>query len=195
MDSELRLIERARGGERTAFDLLVDMHKGRAFALAFHFTGNAEDAKDLLQEAFIRAYVNIKNFRGGSNFYTWLYRILVNLCRDFWRKKRTRVKVLGDVPEPLSEEDEMPLEPVDNVPGPGKILLNKEIREMVDEAVNMLPERQKAVFILRHVQGMKLEEIAGVINCSESTVKVHLFRATKSLQKVLSPYLKPEGGG
>lgn len=194
MDSELQLIERARNGERAAFDSLVDMHKGKAFALAFHFTGNAEDAKDLSQEAFIRAYVNIKSFRGGSNFYTWLYRILVNLCRDFLRKKRTRLKVLVDAPEPPDEGDEMPVEAVDSGPGPEDALLNKEIREKADEAINMLSERQKSVFILKYMQGMKLDEIASVINCSESTVKVHLFRATKSLRKFLSPYLRPERG-
>ncbi len=193
MDSELRLIERARNGERAAFDSLVDIHKGRAFALAFHFTGNIEDAKDLLQDAFVRAYVNIKKFRGGSNFYTWFYRILVNLCRDFLRKKRTRLKVLVDAPGPLDEENEMPLEAVDGGPDPEDALLNKEIREKVDAAINMLSERQKSAFILKHMQGMKLDEIASVMNCSESTAKVHLFRATKSLQKFLSPYLMPEG--
>jgi len=194
LDSEPRLIERARNGERAAFDSLVDMHKGKAFALAFHFTGNVEDAKDLLQEAFVKAYVNIRNFRGGSTFYTWLYRILVNLCRDFLRRKRTRLKVLVDAPEPPDEEDEILLEAVDEGPGPADALLNKEIREKVDEAINMLPERQRSVFILKHIQGMKLDEIALVMNCSESTAKVHLFRATKSLQKFLSPYLMPEEG-
>lgn len=195
MDSELRLIERARNGDRAAFESLVDTHKGKAFALAFHFTGNVEDAKDLLQEAFVRAYVNIKKFRGGSSFYTWFYRILVNLCRDFLRRKRTRLKVLVDAPELPDEEDEMPLEAADRGPGPGEILLNKEIREKVDEAVNMLPERQKSAFILKHMQGMKSGEIASVMDCSESTAKVHLFRATKSLQKFLSPYLVTEGEG
>ena len=194
MDPELRLIERARNGDRAAFESLVDTHKGKAFALAFHFTGNVEDAKDLLQEAFVRAYVNIKKFRGGSSFYTWFYRILVNLCRDFLRRKRTRIKVLVDAPEP-PEEDETPLEAADRGPGPGEILLNKEIREKVDEAVNMLPERQKSAFILKHMQGMRSGEIASVMDCSESTVKVHLFRATKSLQKFLSPYLVTEGEG
>ena len=194
MDSELRLIERARNGERAAFDSLVDAHKGKAFALAFHFTGNVEDAKDLLQEAFVRAYVSIKRFRGGSSFYTWFYRILVNLCRDFLRRKQVRFKILADAPDPKGEEDEVTLEAVDKEPSPEDALLNKEMREKVDEAINKLPERQKSAFILRHIQGMKLDEIASVMGCSESTAKVHLFRATRSLQKFLSLYLMPEGG-
>ena len=195
MDQEFLLIERARNGERAAFDLLVDTHKGKAFALAYNFTGNAEDAKDVLQEAFVKAYLNIKKFRGGSTFYTWFYRILLNQCRDSLRKKQTRIRVLVDAPEPVDEDDERGIEAVDSGPGPGEALLNKEIREKVNEAVNKLPEKQKAVFILKHIQGMKFSEIAGLIRCSESTAKVHLFRATRNLQKALSPYLKTEGGG
>ena len=195
MDPELLLIERARNGERAAFDSLVDISKGTAFALAYNFTGNAEDAKDVLQEAFVKAYLNIKKFRGGSAFYTWFYRILVNQCRDVLRKKQSRLKVLVDTPGPVDEDDEAPVEAVEGGPDPGEALLNKEIREKVDEAINKLPEKQKMTFILRHMHGMKLGEIAGVIRCSESTAKVHLFRATKNLQKALSPYIKTEGGG
>ena len=195
MDQELQLIERARNGERAAFDSLVDIYKGKAFALAYNFTGNAEDAKDVLQEAFVKAYLNIKKFRGGSAFYTWFYRILVNQCKDALRKKQARMKVLVDTHEPVDEDDESPVEAVESGPGPGEALLNKEIREKVDKAINMLPENQKMTFILRHMHGMKLAEIAGVIRCSESTAKVHLFRATKNLQKALSPYIKTEGGG
>lgn len=195
MDPELLLIERARNGERAAFDSLVDIHKGKAFALAYNFTGNAEDAKDALQDAFVKAYLNIGKFRGGSAFYTWFYRILLNQCRDVLRKKQARLKVLVDAPEPVDEDDAAPVEAVEGGPGPGETLLNKEIREKVDEAINKLPEKQKMTFILRHMHGMKLGEIAGVIRCSESTVKVHLFRATKNLQKALSPYIKTEGGG
>ncbi len=195
MDPELLLIERARNGERAAFDSLVDMYKGKAFALAYNFTGNAEDAKDVLQEAFVKAYLNIGKFRGGSAFYTWFYRILLNQCKDVLRKKQARIRVLVEVREPADEDDEAPVEAVDNGPGPRKALLNKEIREKVDEAINRLPEKQKITFVLRHMHGMKLGEIADMIKCSESTAKVHLFRATKNLQKALSPYIKTEGGG
>lgn len=195
MDPELLLIERARNGERAAFGSLVDIYKGKAFALAYNFTGNSEDAKDVLQEAFVKAYLNIGKFRGGSAFYTWFYRILVNQCRDTLRKKQARVKVLVDIHEPADEDDAPPVEAVEAGPGPREALLSKEIREKVDEAINTLPEKQKMTFILRHVHGMKLGEIADVIKCSESTAKVHLFRATKSLQKALSPYIKTEGGG
>jgi len=196
LDPELLLIERARNGERAAFDSLVDMYKGKAFALAYNFTGNAEDAKDVLQEAFVKAYLNIGKFRGGSAFYTWFYRILLNQCKDVLRKKQARIKVLVEAPEPADEDGEAPVaEAVENRPDPGKALLNKEIREKVDEAINRLPEKQKMTFILRHMHGMKLGEIAGMIKCSESTAKVHLFRATRNLQKALSPYIKTEGGG
>ena len=143
MDSELQIIERARNGERAAFDSLVGIYKGKAFALAYNFTGNAEDAKDILQDAFVKAYMGIKKFRGGSAFYTWFYRILLNQCRDALRRKRTRLKVLVDAPEPRDEDDDAPVEAQDSGPGPGEALLNKEIREKVDEAVNMLPEKQK----------------------------------------------------
>lgn len=191
---ELQLVKRVKTGERAAFDSLVDKHKGKAFALAFNIIGNYEDAKDVLQEAFVKAYVSINNFRESSNFYTWFYRILVNLCRDFLRRRSTQRRVLA---EPLrmqgSEEEEM-FDVAGSGPDPSQAALNKETKEMVDQAINLLPEKQKIVFILRHIQEMKLNEIAQMLDCSESTAKVHLFRAIRSLQKSLLPYLSTSGG-
>lgn len=190
MDSELQLIERARSGERAAFGSLVDIHKGRAFALAFHFTGNAEDAKDVLQDAFVKAYIGIKDFKGASGFYTWFYRILVNLCRDFLRRKKAKTMIFMEPFElPLEEDDNAASEAADKMPDPSEAVVNKEIKEKVDEAVSRLPERQRTVFILKHIQGMRLNEIAAVIDCGESTARVHLFRAEKALQEMLAPYL------
>ena len=183
------MIERAKNGERAAFDSLVDMHKEKAFALAFSFIGNVEDAKDVLQEAFVKAYVGVINFRGSSKFYTWLYRILVNQCKDFLRKKKAKSGVFLD-PLPISEEDGDGVpEAVDPAPLPSQAVLDRETRQMINEAISGLPEKQKAVFMLKHIQGMKLNEIAETVGCSESTAKVHLFRAVRGLRCKLTKSL------
>jgi len=189
VDQETGLIERAKNGERAAFDSLVDMHKEKAFALAFSFIGNVEDAKDVLQEAFVKAYVGVINFRGSSRFYTWFYRILVNQCKDFLRKKKARSGVFLD-PLPAFEEDgdDAP-EAVDPAPLPSQAALDRETRQMINEAISGLPEKQKAVFMLKHIQGMKLNEIAETVGCSESTAKVHLFRAVRGLRCKLTKNL------
>ncbi len=193
IELESQLIEKVKKGERSAFDSLVDKYKEKAFALAFNMVGNYEDAKDVLQEAFVRAYVNIKDFRGDSNFYTWFYRILVNLCRDFLRRRAT-VKRVFVSPQMAEGEGERNIEVADERPNPLETTLNEEVKQMIDEAIDLLPEKQRMVFILKHIQGLKLSEIAVMLNCRESTAKVHLFRAMRNLQKSLSPYLLTAGG-
>jgi len=181
VEPEPGLIERARNGDREAFDLLVDTYKERAFSVAFGFIGNAEDAKDALQEAFVKAYVGIIGFKGSSSFYTWFYRILVNQCKDFIRRRGIRNRVFSS-PLPDSDGEETVIEAVDASPGPSERALDAESRELINEAVDGLPAKQKAVFILRHIEGMKMDEIALVVGCSESTAKVHLFRAVRGLR-------------
>lgn len=189
MDQESGLIERARNGDRAAFNSLVDMHKEKAFALAFSFIGNVEDAKDVLQEAFVKAYIGVISFRGSSKFYTWFYRILVNQCKDFLRKKKARSGVFLDpLPSPGGDEDNAP-EAVDPAPLPSQAALDRETSQMINDAITALPERQKAVFMLKHIQGMKLNEIAETVGCSESTAKVHLFRAVRGLRCKLAKSL------
>ncbi|MFA5093630.1 MAG: RNA polymerase sigma factor [Candidatus Omnitrophota bacterium] len=181
MDPELRLIERARNGDREAFNLLVDLYRERAFSVAFGFTGNTEDAKDALQEAFVKAYISIINFRGSSSFYTWFYRILVNQCKDLLRKRGIIKRVFSaSLPGPYGEEPAV--EAVDTSRGPFDRVLDLETKRLIGEAVDKLPAKQKSVFILRHIEGMKMDEIARVVGCSESTVKVHLFRAVRGLR-------------
>lgn len=191
---ELQLVRRVKTGERAAFDSLIDKYKEKAFALAFNMIGNYEDAKDILQEAFVRAYVNIKSFRENSSFYTWFYKILVNLCRDFLRKKSAQRKVFVEPLKTQDDEEAEAIEATDSSPDPSEAALDKEIQAMAEEAINLLSEKQRTVFILKHIQGMKIYEIAKVLNCNESTVKVHLFRAVRNLQKSLLPYLSIRGG-
>ncbi len=185
---ELQLVKRVKTGERAAFDCIVDKYKGKAFALAFNIIGNYEDARDVLQEAFVKAYININNFREDANFYTWFYRILVNLCRDFLRKKSAQKRVLVE-PLKMQDNEEEAVDVADTGPDPSQAALNKEIKETADQAIDLLPEKQKTAFILKYIQGMRLNEIAQILDCDESTVKVHLFRAVRNLQKSLAPYL------
>lgn len=172
---EEHLIGRIQAGDKEAFRDLVSVYRQKAFGLCFSIVGNTEDAKDVLQESFIKAFVNIEKFRQGSSFYTWFYRIVVNTSRDHLRK-RYRENVLS-----FDESIETPDEKTDEV-------LVTELRESINEAVKTLPEKQRICFVMKHINGMKIKEIAVIVNCRPSTVKIHLFRAVRNLQKRLEEY-------
>lgn len=173
---EYELIDRAKGGERPAFDELVKRYRKKALMLAFSVVGREEEAKDIAQEAFIRAFFGIKRFRGDSSFYSWLYRIVLNLCKDYFRKK----KCIDLRPLPPPPKEAAAKEAVDN----------KELGRMIDEAVSRLPEKQRFAFMLKHFQGMHTAEIALTLGCARSTIKVQLFKAVRNLRRQLEPLLK-----
>ncbi|MFH1753227.1 MAG: RNA polymerase sigma factor [Candidatus Omnitrophota bacterium] len=176
VDAEIQLISKVKAGDKDAFDGLVSLHKRKAFGLCYSIVGNVEDAKDILQDGFIKAYENIDRFRGDSSFYTWLYRILVNISWDHLRKKKGKKMVH------LDEGMSVAGNPVDSV-------FNKELKDVLDSAIRLLSERQHICFVMKHVNGMKIDEIARILHCSASTVKIHLFRAVRNLQKLLDGYL------
>ncbi len=183
-------VRRLKEGDRGAFDELVQMYKGRAFASAYGMVGNAEDAKDIVQEAFIRVYTGIAGFRGESGFFTWFYRILINLCRDHLRKKvRTQKIFLDPVEDPQEEASSTP-EVSDDSQNPGRAVLEKESRMLLEQAVRRLPQNQRAAFVMRYFDGLKTAEIAAAIGCRPATVKVHLFRACQAVAQRLAPYLR-----
>jgi len=183
-DDERRLIERIKQGDDDAFVSLVDRYKKKAFGIAYRFTDSAEDAEDLSQEAFLRAYRSIGSFKGGARFYTWFYRILINLCIDHARKRRTAPDA-DSVSRVRSGTRDMEVEYLEDRhthTSPEKAVFTMELRERVTEAIASLPDRQKQVFILRHYEGFSLKEIAETIQCAEGTVKAHLSRAVRRLQ-------------
>lgn len=193
-DPEIVLIERVRNGERSAFSSLVEKYRQQAFSLCYNITGNSEDAKDILQEAFIKAYQGMKDFKGNSSFSTWLYRIVTNLCKDYLRKKNRASRILVE-PATLQNDDEDVAEYIeakDTNPDPAQATVVNELKYMLDSAIGLLPERQRLAFTLKHIQGMKLDEVADILKCKVSTVKAHLFKAVRNLQRSLEPYLSSQ---
>ena len=185
---DTELIERFQQGDTAAFDMLFTRYQKRTYRLVQRFISNREDALDLTQDAFIRAYQGLGDFKSQCQFYSWLYRITVNLCIDFLRKK-ARSEVL------LYDSDESGELPMANIPdprseSPAKAVENKELRTHIRKAVRRLPPKQRQIFILRHWDGLSLKDIAAVVGRSDGTVKAHLLHAHRNLRKHLRSYLQ-----
>ncbi len=181
------MILKAQEGDMFAFRALVDLYKEQAVRIAYSITGNLADAQDVAQDAFIRVYRNIGAFNFNSQFSTWIYRIVVNLCRDFLRKKNRSRLVLDDNGQGRPVEERIKDE---KTPDPAKKLLIKELKAKIDKALILLPEKQQIVFSLKYKKDMKIREIAELMGISVSTVKMHLFRATDKMQKKLGSYAR-----
>jgi RNA polymerase sigma-70 factor (ECF subfamily) len=179
------LVESARKGDRDAFRVLFERYHRRAYALAFGVLRHQDDALDVVQDAFIKAHNYLDKFEGNSSFYTWLYRIVMNLAIDHMRKHR-RVK-----PVELDEQHldgtvgEDSLLPKILGGNPGRALMDKEIRARIDQALSELSENHRSVLVMRELEGMSYEEMAQAMNCSKGTIMSRLFHARKNMQKRL----------
>lgn len=185
-ENEAALIEEISKGDRASFEQLVNLYRDNGISIAYNIVGNLEDAKDVLQEAFVKVYMNIKNFRRESKFSTWFYRIVVNSSLDFLRQRK---KINRVCTESLSDEEGRQLEVEDLRFEPAKILINQELSGKLDSCIEALPERQRVCFTLKYRNGLTSNEIAGILKCRNSTVKVHLFRAVRALQDKLAAYI------
>ena len=180
---ELALVRLAKDGDKEALRTLFEENKKRIFALAFQYTKNAEDAEDILQETFIKAYrfLDKFDFQNGQSFSPWLYRIGINCSIDYIRRHR---KDRGK----SAETENLELDNVssnDSGSDPEHIHQRKEIREKIDQVLNKLSGQQRMVFILRHYQQLSTREIAGYMNTSEGSVKTQLFRAVSAVKESL----------
>lgn len=179
------LVASARQGDRRAFEELVERHKRKAYHIAFDFTRDGEDAKDLSQEAFLKAFMNLKHFDGRSSFYTWFYRILVNLCLDHKRRgKRAPTEEFDESTALQMDPSHEPAKPR----SPDQQVLARQISAKVDAALESLPARQRAAFVLKNHQGLSIKEIAELLDTAEGTVKVHLHRAVRALREQLAEF-------
>ena len=187
-NGEAALVARARGGDADAFTELVNLYERKIFRLARHITHNAEDAEDVLQETFLRAYEHLGDFQGHSKFYTWLVRIAVNQALMKLRRQRTDRWVSLDDPVDTGE-DHVPREIAvwDN---PEKRYSQEEIREILAQAIQSLPPIFRTVFILRDVDELSTEETAAALNLSVPAVKTRLLRARLRLREKLTRYFK-----
>jgi RNA polymerase sigma factor (sigma-70 family) len=184
------LVERARANDSAAFDELVERYKQRVYGTIYHMTSNHEDANDLAQETFIRAYKNLNRFKGDSSFYTWIYRIAVNTTINFLNSHRRRAKnhlSLDDVDARIQDDPDF----IDRTSGegPDKEVAASELMEQLNVALQKLSPDHRLVVTLYDIQGLSHAEIAKITNSSEGTVRSRLYYARLQLQQLLRRYL------
>jgi RNA polymerase sigma-70 factor (ECF subfamily) len=179
------LVLRTKRGDRSAFEILVSRYQDRAYNVAYQILRHHEDALDVAQEAFARAYVSIARFQGKAGFYTWLYRILVNLAIDQTRARGRQNPVPRDDPEREVALREMTADP-------GASLEGKEIGERIARAMATLPVQQRSALTLREIDGLSYQEIARIMKCSIGTVMSRLYAARQKLQQLLGYYAKTQ---
>jgi RNA polymerase sigma-70 factor (ECF subfamily) len=184
---EKELVERFQNGEKDVFNELVIKYQGKIYNLVYKYVSNSETARDLSQEIFIKAFRALPRFKRQSAFYSWLYRIAINLCIDFIRQQK-RGQTLSFEDLTTGGNDEMVFN--DASPLPPDQIEAKELGHIIGKAVEQLPPKQQRVFNLRYHHGLQLKEIATQLDRSEGTIKAHLHHAHKRLQTLLIPYLK-----
>ena len=177
-------VERARAGDSEAFRLLVEQHSRSIFRLAFRMTGNEQDAEDVVQETFLRAFKQLDRYEARSSFSTWLFRIASNYSLDLIRmRKRHEDKRERGTDE---ERDILQSIPMDT-PGPERIAYGSQVRDRVNAALNELSAQERTAFVLRHFEGMSIEEIGSALGTGSNATKHSIFRAVQKLRKSLEP--------
>jgi RNA polymerase sigma-70 factor (ECF subfamily) len=188
-EEESALVNRARQGDLAAYDDLVKRYQERIYATVYHMTSNHEDANDLAQDSFIKAFQALKSFKGGSSFYTWLYRIAVNKTINFLKQRKNRTHMsLNDLDFNAEHDPDLMALISDNTPRRAAGLT--ELQEKLNAALLKLSEPHRLVVVLHDVQGQSHEEIAKVMGCNIGTVRSRLFYARQQLQGYLNDYLK-----
>jgi len=185
---EMDLIREAQAGSRAAFDVLVRRYEHQVLRLALHLTGSEPDAEDIYQDAFLKAFRYIGNFRFECSFYTWVYRIVTNLCLDQLRRRKTRREDHAVVLDRGGDEIDVLASVSDNrsFSNPARELDRKLLGEKIQAALTKLTPRERMVFELKHYQGLRLRTIGEILNTTEETAKNTLFRATKKLRAQLA---------
>lgn len=188
IEADQALVERVKRGDKAAFDLLVIKYQSRIINLVMRFVRNHSDAQDVTQEAFIKAYRALPNFRGDSAFYTWLYRIAVNTAKNYLavQSNRRLPQVKQDISEMEQIDDGTALKELDT---PENLLLSQEIQGTVIRAIENLPNDLKIAITLRELEGLSYEEIAETMDCPIGTVRSRIFRAREAIDKQLKPLI------
>ncbi|SHI23270.1 RNA polymerase sigma factor RpoE [Ferrimonas marina] len=186
--SDQRLVERVQQGDKQAFNLLVVKYQHKVANLIGRYVKNPGDVADVAQEAFIKAYRSLPNFRGESAFYTWLYRIAVNTAKNYLVSQGRRPPA-SDVDAEEAEFYEG-ADALRDVATPERQMLSEEIRQMVYSTIESLPEELKVAITLRELEGMSYEEIAAVMDCPVGTVRSRIFRAREAIDKKIQPLIE-----
>ena len=183
--ADLEMLEAVQAGDATAYRGLVEKYQTRVYSVVYGMLRNREDARDVTQEAFVKAYKNIGSFRIEASFYTWLYRIAMNLAIDHIRKRKRRETVGFD--ETIAQRDDGgDIADVHHDDSPARTLERKQLYDRIMDAMDLLPADQKQVILLRELEGLSYKEISDVMEIPEGTVMSRLFYARKKLQKMLA---------
>ena len=187
-DIDQVLVERAQGGDQRAFDQLVSKYQRKLGRLLSRMIRDAAEVEDVTQEAFIKAYRALPSFRGDSAFYTWLYRIGINTAKNYLvsQGRRAPTSTGHDTDEAETFEDATQLRDINT---PESLLLSKQIGHTVNAAMEALPEELRTAIVLREIEGLSYEEIAGIMNCPIGTVRSRIFRAREAVAGKLRPLL------
>ncbi len=194
---DLTLVRRARAGDQRAFGLLVERYQKKVYAVALGMVKDAEEAMDVSQEAFVKVHRYLDRFKGDSSFYTWLYRITTNTCIDVLRRRGVNSSdsvEYDDTVEMDIAEANLGLLSTQLDASPSRSLLRRELGEKLEEALAQLPEKHRAILLLRELEGMSYEDLSRTLEIPKGTVMSRLFHARTKVQKLLADYLSDEGG-
>jgi RNA polymerase sigma-70 factor (ECF subfamily) len=184
------VVIRAQSGDGDAFRMLVERHSRSVFRLAYRMTGNEQDAEDVVQETFLRAYKQLSHYESRSSFATWLYRIASNYSLDLIRmRKRHEQKRETGTEEGRDVLDTVPA----TSPGQDRLVFSNQVSERVSAAMNELSDLERSAFVLRHFEGLSIEEIGGMLGTSLNATKHSIFRAVQKLRKRLEPLVATAG--
>ncbi len=182
------LVASARTGDPDAFRVLVERHSRPLFGLAYRMTGNESDAEDIVQESFLRAYRQLGKFDERASFGTWIYRIAVNCSLDLVRARSRR----SERQQPVEGEGEDAIAALPSpAPGPDRMALSGELRERLAAAMDRLSATERSAFVLRHFEGMRIEDVSRALGCQPNAAKHSVFRAVQKLRRALEPALSP----
>lgn len=193
-DDDYSLVRRAQAGDQQAFAALVERYQRKAYAVALGLVKDKEEAMDVAQEAFVKVYKYLDHFKGDSSFYTWLYRITVNICIDRRRRKGADPGEQVEFDEAVRQESEGEIGVLGTRLGsnPQKAAMRAELVQKIQEALEQIPEKHRAILLLREVEGMSYEDLAATLKIRKGTVMSRLFHARKKMQSLLKEYLAGE---
>jgi RNA polymerase sigma-70 factor, ECF subfamily len=188
--SDAAVVAQVLAGDKDAFRLLVERHSRSIFRVVYRMTGNQQDAEEIVQETFLRAYKSLKRFESRSNFGTWLYRIAVNRALDLLSSRKTQMQMkdtyqITDSPDP--EENHQVQLPATG-PGPDRLLISTEIKKKVAQALGLLTPAERVAFTMRHMEGQSIEKISQALNLKTSAAKNCVFRAVQKIRQQLEPF-------
>lgn len=182
--TEKRLIELSVSGDIEAFETLIQSHQKKVYNIALRMTKNHEDAQELAQDAIVRAFTSIGKFRGDSSFSTWLYRITMNVCTDFLRK-RSKAVLISMEQGAVANDNQQAIQIEEEAPGPDELAEKNQLKKLVRDAMDSLSDEHRQVLIFRDIMDMSYKEIADTLNVNEGTIKSRINRARAGLKKII----------